>query len=232
MYDDKAGNFDEAFKYYFDVIMKPYAKFMLRAIEKIRLLDINAICTGHGPLLTSDWKKYVERTEAFALEAMKFPENSRVFIAYVSSYGKTKMMAEAIAEGVRLNPDVEVDLCDVEKFTFAEFDDRLTRASAVLVGSPTINQNSFLPVYTLFAAVCPLRDKSKPAGCFGSIGWSGESQKIVEANLQALKFNLFPGSVFIKFTPSDEELSLCREYGKAFGQKMLEIKCAKIVNNE
>ena len=225
MYDDKVGDFEEAFKYYFDVIMKPYAKFMLKAIDKIRPLDIKAICTGHGPLLTKNWKRYVDLSEQYAREALKFPEGERVFIAYVSSYGNTKRMAEAIAQGITKVPEVEVDLCDVEKFTFGQFDDKLTRATAVIIGSPTINKNTFLPVYTLFAAVSPLRDKGKLAGCFGSFGWSGEVVKILEANFSGLKFEFFPGSIFIKFSPSDEELQRCIEYGKAFADKMIEMKC-------
>jgi len=48
VFDDLTGSYDEAFTYYFDVILKPFSKFMLRAIDKIRDLEINAICTGHG----------------------------------------------------------------------------------------------------------------------------------------------------------------------------------------
>ena len=35
MFDDLVPNFDDAYQYYFDVILKPYSKFMLKAIEKI-----------------------------------------------------------------------------------------------------------------------------------------------------------------------------------------------------
>ncbi|MEI6852301.1 MAG: FprA family A-type flavoprotein [Bacteroidota bacterium] len=231
MYEDKVGNFDEAFEYYFDVIMKPYAKFMLKAIEKIRPLDIKAICTGHGPLLTHDWKRYVDLSEKYAREALKFPEGERVFIAYVSSYGNTKLMAEAIAQGVSKVPDIEVDVCDIEKFTFHQLDEKLTNATAVIIGSPTINKNTFLPVYTLFAAVSPLRDKGKLAGCFGSYGWSGEVVKILEGNFLGLKFELFPGNLFVKFTPSEEELQRCVEYGETFANKMMDMKCTLTVNS-
>ncbi len=51
MFDDKVGDFDDAFKYYYDVILKPFSKFMLKAIEKMQHLDIKVICTGHGPIL-------------------------------------------------------------------------------------------------------------------------------------------------------------------------------------
>ncbi|HSW66968.1 MAG TPA: FprA family A-type flavoprotein, partial [Bacteroidales bacterium] len=36
MFDDQVGNWDDAFKYYFDVILKPFSKFMIKAIEKIK----------------------------------------------------------------------------------------------------------------------------------------------------------------------------------------------------
>ncbi|PIY02471.1 MAG: hypothetical protein COZ21_14005 [Bacteroidetes bacterium CG_4_10_14_3_um_filter_31_20] len=60
MFDDLVPNFDDAYQYYFDVILKPYSKFMLKAIEKIKQLEIKTICTGHGPILRTYWKKYVD----------------------------------------------------------------------------------------------------------------------------------------------------------------------------
>jgi flavorubredoxin len=42
MFDDLVGNYDEAFRYYFDVILRPYSKYMLKAIEKIRQLEIQS----------------------------------------------------------------------------------------------------------------------------------------------------------------------------------------------
>ena len=38
------------YKYYFDVIMKPFSRFMKKAVERIRPLDIDYICPGHGPV--------------------------------------------------------------------------------------------------------------------------------------------------------------------------------------
>ena len=68
MYDDMVGDYQEAFRYYFEVILQPFSKFMLKAIEKIRPLDINTICTGHGPILRKNWKKAIDESEAMARE--------------------------------------------------------------------------------------------------------------------------------------------------------------------
>ncbi|HNW70998.1 MAG TPA: FprA family A-type flavoprotein [Bacteroidales bacterium] len=222
MYDDKVGDFEEAFKYYFDVILKPFSKFMLKGIEKIRPLEIRAICTGHGPLLTHDWKKYVDLSEKYTQQAVSYPKKGKLLIAYVSAYGKTKMLAESIAKGAAQVDGIETDLCDIEKLSAGDLDFKLTEANGFVIGSPTINQNILLQIYTLFALINPIRDKGKLAGCFGSYGWSGEAQKIIPANLSALKLNVVPESIFVKFTPSEEDLKKCAEYGKNLASKMLE----------
>ncbi len=221
MFDDEVGNFDDAFKYYFDVILKPFSKFMLKAIEKIRPLDIKMICPGHGPILRSHWKKYVEVSEKYAEEALQVQEKHRVFIPYVSAYHKTGVIAETIAEGIREAGDVDVEVQDVEVTPIGELDEQIARSSAIIVGSPTINQNILLPIYKLFAIISPLRDKGKMAGAFGSYGWSGENKKMIETNLANLKLKFFGEGIFVKFTPDGEELEKCREYGKAFGEALL-----------
>jgi flavorubredoxin len=219
MYDNKVGNYDDAFKYYFDVILKPFSRFMLKAIEKIKPLDIRAICTGHGPLLCNDWKKYVDLSEKYATEYLQYPDRKRAFVAYVSAYGKTGMLAKAIAEGLE-ESGITADLCDIEKMPAGEIGEKITAAGALIVGTPTINQNMLPPVYTLFALCTPLREKGKLAGCFGSYGWSGEAAKQMESAMTQLKFSFVPGGPFVKFTPSENDLKQAKEWGKEFGEKM------------
>ncbi|MCX6248543.1 MAG: FprA family A-type flavoprotein [Bacteroidetes bacterium] len=222
LFDDLAGDFDDAFRYYFDVIMKPYSKFMIHAIEKIRPLPIRAICTGHGVVLRSEWRKYVDLSEQYALEALKEPAPNSVFLAYVSAYHNTGIIAAAIAEGIRKAGDIEVDLCDIEKTDLAEVENKLIHASALILGCPTFNQNILLPIYQVFAVVNPIRDKGKLAAAFGSYGWSGEGARLINANLANLKFRLFDEGLMVKFTPHADTLAKCVEYGKAFGTRLLE----------
>lgn len=222
MYDDKVGDFSDAFKYYFDVILKPFSKFMLKAIEKIRPLDIEAICTGHGPLLRSDWEKWVDISEKYAREALEFPENNRVFIPYVSAYHKTGVIAESIKKGIEKVNGVQVETCDVEKTPIGELDSMMARSNAVIVGSPTINQNILLPIYKLFAVINPIRDKKKLAGGFGSYGWSGEGEKIIETNLRNLKLQYFKEGVYVKFSPGEEDLRMAEDYGEAFAKTLMQ----------
>jgi len=224
MFDDLAGDFDESFRYYFNVIMKPYSKFMIQAVEKVRELKIKAICTGHGMILRSNWKKYVDLSEHYALEALKEPKPNTVLLAYVSAYNNTALIASAIAEGIQQAGDIEVDLCDIEKMDPGIIEQKLIQSSALILGCPTFNQNILLPIYQVFALVSPIRDRGKLASSFGSYGWSGEGARLMNTNLANLKFRLFDDGLMVKFTPHEATLEKCRTYGKAFGAKLLE-KC-------
>lgn len=214
MYDDQVGNFDEAFDYYFDVIIKPYSKFILKAIDKISGIEINGILTGHGPLLLTQWKKYVEKSKQIAQEYLKKPEENRAFIAYVSAYHKTEEIAKAIAAGISENSNVVADLMDIENASLGELDEHLTKSKAILIGCPTINKNILLPVYKLFALINPIRDNNKIGGGFGSYGWSGEAEAIIKSSMVNLRLNYIGDGFFTRFTPSDDELAKAYQYGK------------------
>jgi len=222
MFDDLAGNYDEAFNYYFDVILKPYSKFMLKAIEKIRPLEISTICTGHGPILRSTWQQRVEQTWQMASDTLKLPLKRRVFIPYVSAYHNTAVLAEAIAEGIKAAGDFDIVIRDIETEPMGALDEQIAMASGFVIGSPTINQNILLQIYQLFSLINPLRDKGKLAGAFGSYGWSGEGLKLLESNLTNLKLKYIGEGLFVKFTPHGPELEKAYDYGFRFGQLLLE----------
>ncbi len=225
MFDDLVPDYDDSFKYYFDVILKPYSKFMLKAIEKIKSLDISVIATGHGPILRSNWKKYVDLSEKYAKDyiAGSKPEGKKVLLTYVSAYGYTKQMAEYIAEGIRESDNtIGVETADIETMPLGEIDSLLTGCNALLVGSPTINQNTLLPVYKMFALINPIRDKGKLAASFGSYGWSGEAVNIIEDNLKNLKLKVIEGGFSSKFYPHAEKIEELREFGRKFGNMMTE----------
>lgn len=221
VFDDLVGDFDDAFRYYYDVIMKPYSKFMLQAIERIRPLDIRCICPGHGAILRKDWKKYVDLSEQYARDYLAMREPNRVFLGYVSAYQNTGLIAEKIAEGIRASGALKVDVCDLEKATPAEVEERIIRASGIILGCPTFSQNILLPVYQVFALINPIRDRNKPAAAFGSYGWSGEGAKIITSAMQQLKLDVMDDGLMVKFTPHNTVAEKCMEYGKMFGDKML-----------
>jgi len=229
---ERVSEYHETFQYYFDVVLSPFSKFMLKAIEKIEDLEIESIAPGHGPVLRKNWKKYVDLSKFYAERALTEPVKPVVFIPYVSAYQKTGMVAELIAKGILQAGDIKVDVVDIEMSPLGELEQHISNASAYVIGSPTINQNILLPVYKCFALINPIRDKGKPAAAFGSYGWSGEAKKLIRTNLENLKLDVFDEEMFVKFTPNDEESARAIAFGKAFGKTLLEhnIKTEQAVN--
>ncbi len=223
MFDDLTGDYSADFRYYFDVILKPYSKFMVKAIEKIRPLDISMIATGHGPILRKNWKKIVDETLRLSEEYVALTERSglkRLLITYVSAYGYTADMARLIATGASKVDNVETEVIDIETAELGDLDSKLTIADGVIVGSPTINQNTLLPVYRLMAVVSPLRDRGKLAGSFGSYGWSGEAPSLIAEMLKNLKLKYFEEPVAYKFIPEKSKEQPLTEYGERFARAL------------
>ncbi|TAL65526.1 MAG: FprA family A-type flavoprotein, partial [Bacteroidetes bacterium] len=170
-------------------------------------------------------RKAIDLSEIYAAEYMQIAierSHRNILIAYVSAYGYTKEAAEFIAAGISENQDIKVDISNIENIDSEVLESKIIWADAILVGSPTINQNTFLPVYKLFALINPLRDRGKLGGAFGSYGWSGESPKIILENLRLLKLKVFEDTAGFKFSPGGSKEKFLKDFGRKFGEKFLE----------
>jgi flavorubredoxin len=90
-------------------------------------------------------------------------------------------------------------------------------AAAVVVGSPTLNNQMFPTVADVLVYMKGLKPANKIGGAFGSYGWSGESVKLVAAELAAMKFEMIeagPGSSTYPMGPASRPAST---YGKKIG---------------
>jgi NADH oxidase (H2O-forming) len=209
-----------SFKYYFDIILKPFSRFMIRAIDFIKPLEINYICTGHGPMHKGESiKEALQLSESWSKEYMRITSGKTgysIMVAYVSAYGYTREAAELIAKGIEENKEITAEIVDIEEMPLELLEEKIIRCDGIVVGSPTINQNTLLPVYKLFSLVNPIRDKGKLAGSFGSYGWSGESPKIILENFRMLKFKIFEDNGAIKFAPAGTKEDMLVEYGRKY----------------
>jgi flavorubredoxin len=222
--EEMFSSFDEAytgaFKYYFDVILKPFSRFMIRAIDFIKPLKVDYICTGHGPIHRGESiSAAVSLSEKWAEEYVHITTGKTgydILVAYVSAYGYTKDAAGIIARGIEESGEIRTELVDIEEIQLDLLEEKIINSDGIIIGSPTINQNTLLPVYKLFSLINPIRDRGKLAGSFGSYGWSGESVKIILENFRMLKFKIFEESGAIKFAPSGSKEDQLKEYGRKF----------------
>jgi flavorubredoxin len=225
MFSDFSGPYAEAFRYYYEVIMRPFSRFMTRAIDLIKPLDIKLICPGHGPIHSENLKEAIELSESYANDYLKLvigrsPKN--ILVAYISAYGYTRTAAEYIAEGIREAENITTEILDIEELSPETLESKLITADGILIGSPTINQNTLLPVYKLFSVINPIRDKGKLGGAFGSYGWSGESPRIILENMRLLKLKIFEDAGQFKFSPTGDKEAFLKDFGRRYAAKFKE----------
>lgn len=224
VFNDLVPNEEEyldALRYYYDCIFGPYKPYVLKAIDKIKDLDIELVCPGHGPILRQDpWKIINTYKEWSTPVKPKINGDKKVTIPYVSAYGYTKELAEEIAKGIQSEHNVEVKLYDL---TYSKQEDVLAdigESDGILFGSPTIVGELLPPIRILLANLNPIIHGGKYAAAFGSFGWSGEAVPRIEARLKELKMNIFGPGLRIKFKPSTTELKEAFEFGRDFSRTM------------
>jgi flavorubredoxin len=203
-------------KYYFDVIMGPFKKFVLMALDKIEGLKISLLAPSHGPIHNHDIDKYLNRYREWA--EFHMPEVKRIEIFYVSAYGNTEKMAKYIEDKLRLK-GYKASAHEITSMSIEEITSLIEKSSGILLGSPTINQDALKPVWDILSVVCAITNRGKAAAAFGSYGWSGEGVKMLTDRLKSLKFKVVEGGFMFKFVAFEED------YNKAddFINKYLEL---------
>ena len=136
-------------------------------------------------------------------------------IPYVSAYGYTGMLADALAAGLE-EAGVTVKKYDmVEEKDADRVIEEMQSAGGILVGSPTIVGEALPPIANLLNGLHTALVRGKPAAAFGSYGWSGEAVPNLTARLTQLKYNVQEG-IRVKFRPSEADLASAKEFGKNF----------------
>ena len=208
-----------ATKYYFDCIIGPYKSFMLDAMRRVRTLELELICPGHGPVLDTGIPEMLDTYEKWATVINPNPRPT-VIIPYVSAYGYTAQLAQAIARGVQSAGEIDVRTYDMVTADAAKVAEELLYADGFLLGTPTIVGEALKPIWDLTTGMFAATHKGKLAGAFGSYGWSGEGVPHITERLRQLKLRVVDG-FRVRFKPSQQQLEDAVAYGAQFGQTLL-----------
>ncbi len=210
----------KATKYYFDCIIGPFKPYMLKALDRVRQLDLSMICTGHGPVLDSGIPFLLDTYEEWCT-VVNPNQKKTVVIPYVSAYGYTGQLAEKIAEGIRDSGEIDVRAYDLVTADQSKVLDELGFADGILFGTPTIVGEALKPIWDLTTSIFAGTHGGKLASAFGSYGWSGEGVPHILERLKQLRMRVVDGFT-VRFKPSATQLSDAYDYGYNFGCTLLE----------
>lgn len=206
--DHCSGDYFTEMKYYFDVIMGPFKKFVNMALEKIKDLKIDIIAPSHGPAHVTDLQKYLNLYREWA--TIDIPKEKNIQVFYISAYGNTEIMAKYLAEGLNKR-GIKAEAHEITSTPIGEIVELIEKSAGIILGSPTINQDAVKPVWDVLSVVCAITNKGKAATAFGSYGWSGEGVPMILERLKSLKFSVVDPGLRFKFVPSDEDFKAADE---------------------
>jgi len=204
--------FEEAIKYYAN-ILTPFSPLVTKKINEVIALNLplSVICPSHGVI----WRDNpLQIAQKYLQWAANYQED-QITIIYDTMWDGTRMLAEAIAKGIKQNDDkVTVKLYNISRSDINDVVTEVFKSKMTLVGSPTINKGILSAMASLLEMVKGLKFKNKKAAAFGCYGWSGESVKILTDHLTEAGFELIDEGLKTMWQPGDEELSQARELGE------------------
>jgi flavorubredoxin len=223
LFNDRVGDFRFSFEYYYQHIMRPFREYVLNALTLLEPLAPKLIAPAHGPILREAPLSYMQRYRQLAAPLLHNEigsDNKSLLVFYISSYGNTARMAQAVAEGAESIPAVRVSLYDLQAGGNLPFVDLIEEADGIAFGSPTINGDAVKPVWDLLSSLAVIKVSDKLGAAFGSYGWSGEAINMIEDRLRGLKLRVPVKGVRARLIPTDEELEQCRDLGKQLAQHL------------
>lgn len=135
---------------------------------------------------------------------------AKIVIVYASGLGRTRLMAETIAEGVKTVPSIELILKDAYDLDIKDLAD----ADVIILGGSTYKgelNKAMIPVLTKMET---LDLKGKVGIAFGSYGWSGEGVPTIINKMKELGLNVIEPGLMVKQEPKKEDLEKCFDLGR------------------
>ena len=200
------------FEYYYKGIFGPFKPYVLKGLDKIKDISADLICPSHGPCLTENIEKCKELYRNWSIP--KQHAKKTLGILYASAYGYTEKLARAAYEELSKDADIDVKIANIVLTPFEESVALINEADAVMIGSCTINRDAPKIIWDLLSCVDAINSRGKPAGAFGSYGWSGEAVQMIKSRLEHLKFKFIGDGQRINFMPSDSDMEGIKSYAK------------------
>lgn len=213
----------EGATYYANIIL-PYSPIVLKALDKLAKsgLKIKIIAPDHGPVWRKDLDWIIDLYKKWASQK----PTTKAVVVYATMWHSTEKMAEAVSEALA-QAGIRVKLISMNETHRSEVVYEVLDAGALIVGSPTLNNNILPQMADVMTYLKGLRPVNKIGAAFGSYGWSGESVKHLEAILREMKVEIITESVSVKHVPDSDVLEKCHELGKAVAAELLKRTAAK-----
>ncbi|MBD0336581.1 MAG: diflavin flavoprotein [Cyanobacteria bacterium Co-bin13] len=221
VWDEDWKGLDADRRHYFGCLHATQAKQVTDWLDRAEAFPARYWAPGHGPIvryslsrLGHDYRQWCQETLSRTL---------RVALLYASAYGNTAQMADAIAQGLQKS-GIAVDALNCELAEPEEIAQVIDACDGFIIGSPTLGGHAPVQIQTALGIVLAAAAKTKPAGVFGSFGWSGEAVDLIAAKLRDANYRFGFEPLRIRFTPTPEDVQTCEQAGVDFAQQLRRVR--------
>ena len=219
-FDDQIGDdiMLHAKKYYANILLL-YSPLILKLLDNVSQmgLEIDMICPDHGVIWRKDPGRIINAYGKWARQE----QEKKAVVVYDTMWHSTEAMADEIAAGIA-DEGVSVRPIHIRSSHRSEIMTEVLDAAAVVVGSPTLNNQLFPTVSDFLVYMKGLKPVNKIGAAFGSYGWSGEAVKLINEEFDAMKFDVIDPGIRIQYVPEKKGLEACFELGKRVGRAVNE----------
>ena len=173
----------EARRYYFGIVGK-YGTQVQAVLKKAANLDIETICSLHGPVLVSDLGYYLGLYDTWS----KYESESEgVVIAYTSVYGNTKKAVELLAEKLEAKGVPAVEVTDLARDDIAEAVEDAFRYDTVVFATTTFNNGIFPFMREFIDSLVERNYQNKRLAFIENGSWAPQAAKVMKGMLEGCK---------------------------------------------
>lgn len=214
-FDEDLKAIEADFEYYYECLMAPNARSVLSALKRMdELKQISMIATGHGPLLYHNVDELTGRYRSWSKTQAKAETTVGVF--YVSDYGYSDRLAQAIASGIT-KTGVGVEMIDLRAgVDLQELRELVGRCAGIVLGVPPAS--SAASIQSALSTIIGSVNEKQAVGIFESGGGDDEPIDPLLSKFRNLGLTPAFGGIRIKETPGEATYKLCEEAGTDLGQ--------------
>ncbi|MDL2265678.1 FprA family A-type flavoprotein [Parabacteroides sp. OttesenSCG-928-G21] len=206
---------EEMIRYYSNIVGK-YGSPVQRALQKLSGLDIQTICSTHGPV----WREQKGKAIQIYDQLSRYEGEEGVSLIYGSMYGNTEQMAEVIASSLSDHGIKNIVMHNVSKSNASYILKDVFKYKGVIVGSPTYSNQLFPEVEAVLNKIELREIKNRYFGYFGSFTWAGAAVKRLAAFNEKMNWEVIGEPVEQKQGLLSEKYDECRALGKAMAEKL------------
>lgn len=173
----------EARRYFIGIVGK-YGVQVQAVLKKAAGLDIETICSLHGPILHKE--QLADVLAAYDTWSAYRPETDGILVAYTSIYGHTADAAEQLAEELRTKGQ-QVVVMDLARCDMAEAVAQAFRFSKLVLSTPTYNGDVFPFTKTFIEHLTERNYQNRTVALMENGSWAPTAARVMRKMFEASK---------------------------------------------